>query len=244
MRALRAGLLALLALAVTAGPVGAVVGQNGVSPDTVYVAASGDDGQISCSGASYPPIGLPTADTTSFYIIPDKLYAGTYGVYVGLLRWDTSFLPDDAIVLADTLVFREAISSQNPDGRQLTAEWYPASNWPIDATDWTSTVGTDALAGSPIAFTGGIWYKICLDNATGISLIGYTGMRLHISGGAPVEDNYVIMSSKNATYPAYLIISWTLPPSGPSNITSVAGTGTLTGWCGTSWSNLTKWCRP
>ena len=65
-------------------------------------------------------------------------------------------------------------------------------NWPIDAADWTLTSGTNALAGTDItSLSKNSTVELTLANPGNISLTGYTGLRLGISGGQPSGDNHV-----------------------------------------------------
>ena len=140
-----------------------------------------------------------------------KTSSGTYGISNGLLRFDTSGLPDDAVITSATLRIYMTAKADG-DNRSLAADWYTA--WPIDASDFTSVAGTTAIAGVDITgLTVQSANDVPLQNLTSISLTGYTGLRLHVDGGVPAADNVVQFASlEHTTRPEpQLIITYTLP---------------------------------
>jgi hypothetical protein len=80
--------------------------------------------------------------------------------------------------------------------RTLNVGYYASSNWPIDVTDWTgadnpgSDAGTFALTG----FSASTQKDMALSSPASVSLTGYTGLRMGISGAAPAvnNDNYLV----------------------------------------------------
>jgi hypothetical protein len=175
------------------------------------VATSGDDGYAVATEAVYPPLGIsPSADSSQQTDSVVKLFGGGfYQVQVGLIRWDTSSLPDDANIISATLRVSVAVSF-GADARSLTAEWYDPGT--IDAADWTATVGTTAHAGTPLTSPApGVDYDFALRNLTSISLTSFTGLRLHISGAAPTGTNsFAYASSDDVFYPApRLVVQYT-----------------------------------
>jgi hypothetical protein len=185
-------------------------------PQTTFnVAASGDDGIVQRVGASYPPTGAYTVSTTGgdFEGLALKsLVAGPeYRVLVGLVRWDTSSLPADATVTAASFRWWQ-VAKASADTRSLAAEWYAGSNWPIDEADWTSTVGTDAHAGTLINdFITNADNDIVLTNLSNVSKTGYTGLRLHVTGATPSGENYLAYSPFDGTFTEpRLIVDYTV----------------------------------
>lgn len=161
-----------------------------IDPTTTFnVSASGDDGSVFASDASYPP-GADSAGTASQSTLTRRTFSGAlFSVEVVLVRWDTSSLPDAATV--DAATFRpRVIATGDADGRSFTAEWYEAGT--IGTEDYTSTAGTDAHAGTLIGelLQGGD-NDFALANVSNVSLTGYTGLRLHISGGQPTGNNFI-----------------------------------------------------
>lgn len=184
---------------------------------TFNVAASGDDGQVERAGTAWPPAGSFDVFTTPTAFAPLKFRSGaTRVISVALCRWDTSSIPDDATIVS--AVFRAYVTAKGSGtGRDLTAEWYEAGT--IDSGDWTSTVGTDAHAGTAIsAITESADNDFSLNNLSSISKAGYTGLRLHISGGDPADPanhsvSFAAFDHATLTEPR-LIVEYTLPVIG------------------------------
>jgi hypothetical protein len=142
-----------------------------------------------------------------------RLAFGDYEVLVGLLRFDTSALPDDAVVTSATL--RVFVTEQrDADDRLLVGEWLAGSAWPIDGSDFALAVGTSALAGVDVTgLTKNASYELPLTGLASVSRTGYTGLRLGISGGQPTGDNLVqIAALEHPSRPEpQLVLAWTRP---------------------------------
>jgi hypothetical protein len=172
-----------------------------IDPTTLFDVTEGDDDTtVKYVGTTYPP-------SDSFTLWPDAVSlevfraAGVpdFAVTNSFIRWDTSSLPDGLVISAAS-VRLYALTRDDEDGRSLTADWY--TNWPIDEADWTLTAGTNAHAGTSLA--GIVVFEdndfALNDFSTNISLTGYTGVRLHISGGQPVGINYLEFSSFEGSF--------------------------------------------
>ncbi len=163
---------------------------------TVSIGAGGDDGNVMVRSGSYPPSGPVTVDTSS------TTRDGGAALHVRALpsaAWAaairTSALPDSATVRSATLkLFVEGRGS--PDARQLVAEWYSSVEMADQCSRLLARLGRRCLSGvainslSPGAVTG-----LSLQNLASVSTTGYTGLRLHVDGGAPTGDNYVQFGS-------------------------------------------------
>lgn len=178
---------------------------------------SGDDGTVEGWSSVYPPALANDSDTLeAFLAIRRTNHGSLYEVRNGLIRWDTSTLPDTARVLSARLEVSPTLDDgyeaavgcplQNEDQRYLTADWYSA--WPIDGTDYSSSAQSSALAGVYLgAFDPDVGQavervKVPLDNTDGVSTTGYSGLRFHISGGQPNGRNSVCFAAfDNATFP-------------------------------------------
>ncbi len=196
------------------GPVAAAAGQ----PVTVSfsVAASGDDGDIGVRAplsGGWPPSGTAAPYTTGSYFTVGKRNAfGNYEVFDGLIRIDTSSLPDNAQISSATLTIY-TVGKADGDARGLIGSWYSAANWPIDAADWTLDAGTSALTGTPLStLATNTTATLSLQNPGQISTTGQTALRLGLSGGAPSKDNYLQIAARDGSKPpAKLTITYTLP---------------------------------
>ena len=194
-----------------------VAAQSSSGALTVSVTSGSDDGDVAVGAPqnqNYPPSGTPAANSTGTVLTAGRRLAfGNFTVLNGLLRFDTSALPDGATVTSATLKLR-ATAKADADNRALQAEWYPASNWPIDAADWSLDSTASALAGADLtAISLGQVNSFALAGLGSISTTGATALRLHVSGGEPAGDNYLQLAAlEHASLPeAQLVLEWTLP---------------------------------
>ena len=186
---------------------------------TFAVAAGADDGDVKVnnmlSGLPYPPATAPivTVDGTTVGMRRSGPTFSGYEVRVGLLRFDTSSLPDGATVTAATL--RLHVTGRTvTNGRSVVGEWYDAAQWPLDGADYALSAASSAHAGTPLASLAvGSQSELLLQNLGAVSRTGSTGIRLHIDGGEPNGENGLYFaSSEHATLPeAQLVVSYTTP---------------------------------
>ena len=191
---------------------------------TFGVLADGDDGDAwvdEPQSAGYPPVGAVSAvGVRSFFTVARRAAFGNYKVFVGLLRFDTSALPDGATVTSAVLRLHVR-GKADGDNRGLVGEWYGASNWPIDAGDWSLDSSGSALAA--VDLTGipvGSVSSFDLVGLGSVSRTGSTGLRLHLSGGQPSADNYLQLAAfEDSSLPEpQLVVSYsTAAPVAPSN---------------------------
>jgi len=161
---------------------------------------------VSRTASTYPPGGTTTVSTTGNRIDAQRslLRNGNFSISVLLLRFDTSSLPDDAVITAARLEVHVATTS-NSDTRRLVGEFYPATNWPISAGAYTATAPAvnTALDVSIGALTTGQVDSIPLDQALSnqqISRTAATGLRLHVSGGQPTGANDVEIGAQDHSH--------------------------------------------
>lgn len=149
------------------------------------VAASGDDGRSYGEGDTYPPT-VTASPSNGANVSVDKFKAASsplYRIAVGLIRFDTASLPDAAVI--DSAILRlYLLTLANDDARNFVIEYYDAGT--IGNEDYSSTVVGDAHAGTSISsLTINVTNDFALIGLSGINRTGYTGFRLHISGGVP-----------------------------------------------------------
>ena len=203
---------------------------------TFAVAASDGDGDVESGGATYPPPAGATryVGTTSPTVLVrrSKTRFSYIPVTVGLLRFDTSSLPDDAVITSAKLQLQVTTKSVT-DARSFVAEWYSAANWPIDGADWTAGDAASAHSGTPLAsIVLGTQNEFTLQNLGNVSRTGMSALRLHMSGSAvtPTGPNDLGFAAfDHATLPEpRLVVSYTAPSPGaaPSNTTPPTISGT------------------
>src|SRR5207245_3356113 len=120
---------------------------------TVALAWGAGDGETDVVGAQasgYPPSGSASVYNGKTLTAARRLAFGNYGVYVPLLRFDTSGLPAGATVTAATLKLY-VNKTASADSRKLVAEWAPSAVWPLVSSDWTLTSSANALAGVAVS---------------------------------------------------------------------------------------------
>jgi hypothetical protein len=217
-----AGAMALLAPVLA--PIGDAV--HGVLPEhewahdvahaqsTFITTVVAEDGEVSATAANTSGTTITVARRPS-------------GVSNGVLRFDTSALPDNATVTVATLRLY-VIAKGDADNRGLAGEWYTA--FPVDAADYSAVSANSALNGYDItALPTGAYANLALQNLSNVSKTGSTGVRLHINGAAPSGDNSVQVSSLEgvSTQRPQLVVTYTVssptptptptpPPSGGS----------------------------
>lgn len=181
-----------------------------LDPTTTFnVAAGADDAYVRAGEATYPPNANKQADSSGewLYTARDRCTAGcplsgqTYEIASAFMRWDTSSLPNDATVSGATLRANVA-TKVNDNARNLTAEWYSA--WPIDTVDYGIAEGDNDVLNVPLAnvTAGNVDNDFALGgSATAVSLTGYTGLRLDVTGGQPTGRNALSFAAlEHATY--------------------------------------------
>lgn len=198
---------------------------------TFNVAASGDDGVVDGSNATYPPATAGTVSDTGISVTVSRDFVSpNYRTRNGLIRWDTTTLPAGATITAATVRFTPSAKA-DANGRSLVAEWYSGSNWPIDTTDYAATApGTPAASILLSSVVLNALTDLVFTDLSGINPTGYTGVRLHISGDEPTGMNRVSLPTWDHTVAPepQLIITYTVSQNLAATITSSStATGAL-----------------
>ena len=184
-----------------------------VAPVTANRYAFGDAG-------SWPP-GYD--ETRLGSIVPQRNRQSSFGYYyevgTGLLRFDTSLVPDNEIVRSVKLRFYVR-QRKNANTRYLS----------IDAHNWDGTSGDYVTANTPPnnvlkgvslwGFTVGQVNEITLDATNFINKTGPTDIRLHITGGQPTGQNFLDVAPRQNSdgHPAAeLVIESYVPVIYPSS---------------------------
>jgi len=180
-----------------------------------------DDGLCNSTDPIYPgTVDWCRTDLTSIPIRKafDISSSGVYNVTNGLMRFDTSDIPNLSTVTAASL-YLYVNSKVDTDNRILFGEWYSTSNWPITSDDWITLGLSDAFSQDITGIATGGYVAFSLTTPTNVSKTGFTGFRLTISGIAPLATNTVDIDQFNGSNPPYIEVTYT-PASGPTiNVT-------------------------
>ena len=181
------------------------------------ILAQADDGFVyRTASAVYPPSTGTTVVTNNVNNQLSKGYNGsTYNLFNVLLRFNTGAALSGLSSLTLTqakISFRVTSISDGVDNRSVDFEWYPWAS--LQSSDWTSTSSSTAGSQDLGLFTNGAVNTVTLTSPSGnVSTSGYTGLRLHISGGAPTANTnqlYFASYENVSGYPVpKLLLSYT-----------------------------------
>lgn len=167
----------------------------------IQISLAADDQMAVGTGPTYPPAYTNHAPTTDTTLSASRSFEGgtTYVVRSGLMRFDTSQIPDGATVTnARMLAYVTALDTD--DARNISAEYY---TWDGSSSDYNATgalVGPQAFVFGISNYSPGNWAFPLLTSGANINKSGYTSLRWSVSGGAPSGLNYfVFASSSNVT---------------------------------------------
>lgn len=160
--------------------------------DTFSISATANDGYAGRFGATYPNPATVLLETTQTTVDVQRSFASpNYTVVVGLLRFDTSAIPDANSVTAATLRL-QVTTKTSANALGFCGEWYA---WTTAASsDYTNTPGTSAFAAVDIASGIAVGQNdFALTNLGNVNKTGFTGLRLHVtqraSDAAPTGNN-------------------------------------------------------
>jgi len=197
-----------------------------IDPTTTFSTLLGaDDGNTLTNFAAYPPPCTSVVPAGSrIDVVKEKSGANT-SERVGLMRWDTSSLPDDAVITLATFEFNALSVTADDDGRTLDAEWFNAESWPIACSMHETTIGTTAFSTDLTSVTSGVTGS----NPTSVVVDGYTSVRVGISGGEPAGGNAVGWDSfETGSTAPQLIVTYTTPLD--ETVPKLAGDLPITGY--------------
>lgn len=179
---------------------------------TFTIASTSKDIGVYKSGTTWANVddgstGTLTGDTVTV----ERVLSGNYYISIGAFEWDTSSLPEDAIITGAQLKIR-VVGRQSVNTRNLTAEWYTGT---VGLSAWTDNISQTAGGPWLIAGLSINYVTLTLNNpSANVSKSGTTKLRLHVDGtSAPTGYNYVhIAAYEHSSYnPAQLIVTYDLP---------------------------------
>jgi hypothetical protein len=159
--------------------------------ETFLIGADADDGYAGRegTGAEWPPTGALGSNTVGTDFLARKVRHVGFNlteISLGLFKFDTSSLPDTAVIHRAVLRI-SPVSNSLAESRTLDFEYYAVGT--IDTGDYVESV--TASAASVPAATWQAWstasgtVDVELSNLTSISTTGSTGFRVGLGGGAP-----------------------------------------------------------
>jgi hypothetical protein len=164
-----------------------------IDPSTQFAVATGGNDASADNAGGF--------DSTNALIYPYR--SPTY-LAVGVIKWDTSSLPDGAAIVSATN--RLYVSGkQNADGKGLVGEHYVFVG--NNAADYTAGAVDDAMAAVPVAglpMSGS--HDFLLRNPALISKSGFSGIRYALTTGVSGENEVQIASFNHSTLPEPLLI--------------------------------------
>lgn len=167
-----------------------------IDPSTTFSVTAGADDLYTraTQGVAWPITGNITLNNGLTTVLVGRRYSGG-GYYVenGLVRWDTSGVPD-AISVSSALVRVRITAISNADNSNVTGDWH---NWyPAGTEDWVLESQSGAITAKAISsLTNSALNDLTVSDYAGINTTGYTELRLHVDGGQPTGNNYIIFAA-------------------------------------------------
>jgi hypothetical protein len=118
------------------------------------------------------------------------------------------------------------MSKGDVDNRAMTGEWYTFDGT-LSSNEFTVTAVADAFSTDITGIATAQTVDFALTTPTNVNRTGYTGLRLHVSGGQPTGFNYVEFATlEHATNPApQLIVDYTVIATAPGGQQTLLGVG-------------------
>lgn len=158
---------------------------------TFTIASSGADGYAyRYQGGGFPPTNA-FVDTTAVDMGTEVGFiTGTdYIISNGLMRWDTSAIPDTDVIASAILRVR-VTTITNPDTRSLGLAYYDPGN-PLGTYNYTGTYDASGGVATLASITTGYFDIPLISPDANINKTGFTGLRGTVSGSTPTGRNQV-----------------------------------------------------
>lgn len=184
------------------------------------ITAAGDDGYVnSTTNATYASVAYDSHVLSGDYAAVGRLYYNAtsgpvYYVTSGILRFDTSAIPDDATIVSATLRLYVQYDVENANSRSVVAEY---KAWSNVAGDFSLAAPASPVLSVPLAnLAKGRYNDFPITSLSGISKSGQTSLKLHISGGAPTGKNRVFFETYESINPEpQLVVEYEAPNKPP-----------------------------
>ena len=211
-----------------------------VSADSYQVVSdAARDGYLSCSDASYPP----DPATAITYNSSSLLYTGqfknrismTYYIYRSYVSFDTSFIPDSAVVQSVNLKMRLQNDYSDTDFNVMV---YGSEFGSLDDSDWNVYAGFQGVLLNSASASSGSWYSLAVMGSS-VNKTGYTGFMLksnYDNGTMPPGGEYLVFYSGDSLYAPVLEVTY-------SNLGTTVSIQTTTGsyYNSTAFADVQDW---
>lgn len=193
---------------------------------SIATADHDQDIQRNPSGSEYPPSGSVFRNVVPYGFAVSTLketrtaVSGNTFVANGLLKWDTSGIPDNSFITSATLRVY-VVGVANESSRSFSAEYYEWTGF--NESDFSGVPSQSAISETPLSnFTVGTLKDLALNDPNeNISKDGFTSIRTHISGGQVLGLGFVnkldIAGFEGSSPEAQLIVNYT------ENVAPLAG---------------------
>lgn len=179
-----------------------------------YVHDTNSEGSPCWKGTTAPPSTTFETHETGQWLIQKTLTAGpNYEYSNGVIRYDTSNIPDDATITAAKIVMRFAQRVDADGTFNLEGEYYDFGGKPSTSADWVETVGSSIFTPVDLGtLATGSFFEFPLNDLSGINKSGITGFRFTLSSGTPsVGKNLLGVNSYSQNSQAtWLEVTYTL----------------------------------
>ena len=171
---------------------------------TFAIAIDNDDGTgYRGGGAVWANIGTATftAEETTNLVASKTLFGGNYYVDNAYMRFDTSSIPDGAVITSARLIlYIDSNNTFDDDGLSFAADFYDFGGEPSVAGDWEQTSSGDAISSFTTAsLTTNAVNNLNLTGLSGINKTGYTGVRIApVNTTAPTGLNSIEIAAFEA----------------------------------------------
>lgn len=178
------------------------------------------DGYVTAEDTYWPPttpVDVNTSSTT-ITLYATLQYTGNNLYSVGILKFDTSSIPDNATITSATLQVN--VSARSPYYYKVNGEWYdPGAT--IDLSDYAGVPGNTAFADASWSSLGII--STPLSNLSNINKSGFTGLRVgqHISDSV-ARTRLISINSSESGNPPLLIVTYTVVIDGSASVAAAA----------------------
>lgn len=188
--------------------------------ETFTITANAQDDGAQMSDASWATVvsgggsfSARTGNATA--VVVKAANFGEFYIYNALFRFDTSSLPDAAVITAARLKIYVDSANDTADDVEYAADFYDFGGEPAVSGDWEASSSGNAIATiDPDLLTTSAVNNIDLTGLSGINKSGYTGIRIAPKDTTePTGDNFIRFAANEhgSGDPAALEVTYAIP---------------------------------